>query len=287
MNLERELVVATRLALEAGAALRRHQSGALEVRHKAHGEVVTAADLESDAMIRSGLEQAFPEDAVFSEETADSPLRLSKARVWIVDPLDSTSNFAERGDEYCVSIGLAVDGQAALGVIYNPARDEVYAGHADAGVTLNGARARVSDASDLEHARLTVSRKEWKRGLDTLGATKPLIPVASMAYKLARVAAGVDDGALSVKPRKEWGTCAGVGLVLAAGGCATLVDGREIRFNRREPRQPAGMVASGPRLHRMLLDALSTLRVRDPAAGSETRRDGTLDQPTTPEDDDD
>lgn len=259
MTLKHELVAAARLALEAGTALRRHGAGLVEVRYKAHDEPVTPADLEADAIIRAGLERAFPEDAVFSEETADSPARLSKRRVWIVDPLDSTSNFTQHGDEYSVSIGLAVDGRAALGVVYNPARSEIFAGCEGADVTLNGAPARVSDVSDLQQARLTVSRKEWGRGLGALGGPLTITPLASMAYKLARVATGLDDGVFSAAPRKEWGTCAGVALVLAAGGCATLLDGREIRFNRPELRQPLGMVASGPRLHRRLLAALRDL----------------------------
>jgi 3'-phosphoadenosine 5'-phosphosulfate (PAPS) 3'-phosphatase len=78
-----------------------------------------------------------------------------------------------------------------------------------------------------------------------------------MAYKLWRVSAGFDDATLSAVPRKEWGTCAGVALVLAAGGRATLLDGTEIRYNRAELRQPLGMVAAGPALHRELLIALA------------------------------
>ncbi len=263
MRLERELEAATRLALEAGAALRRHRAGPLEVSYKAHGEPVTPADLEADAIIRAGLEAAFPEDVVFSEETADSPARLSSPRVWIVDPLDSTSNYTEHGDEYSVSIGLSLEGRPALGVVYNPARNELFAGYQGVGVTLNGSPVRVSDVSDLERARLTVSRKEWRRGLDKFATTLMITPVASMAYKLARVAAGLDDGVFSAVPRKEWGTCAGVALVLAAGGYASLLDGREISFNRPERRQPLGMVAAGPGLHRALLETLRRLPSTD------------------------
>ena len=256
MTLERELQIATGLAYRAGAALRRHQTGLMAIRYKAHGELVTAADVEANAIIRGGLRAAFPEDAVFSEETPDSPTRLTMRRVWIVDPLDSTSNFTARGDEYSVSIGLAVDGRAALGVVYNPAREEMFAGYEPAGMTLNGSPVRVSETSDLEHARVTVSRKEWRRGLDPRAATLSVIPMASMAHKLARVAAGLDDAVFSMTPRKEWGTCAGVALVRAAGGCVSLLDGGEIVFNRAERKQPLGMAAAGPLLHRLLLKRL-------------------------------
>jgi len=262
LRLERELDAATRLALDAGAALRRHQAGVLEVSYETHGEPVTLADLEADAIIRDGLKGAFPDDVVFSEETADSPVRLSRPLVWIVDPLDSTSNFMERGDEYSVSIGLSIEGRAVLGVVYNPARNELFAGYQGAGVTLNGSPVRVSDVSDLERARLTASRKEWRR-LGNLATTLPIMPVAGMAYELARVAAGLDDAVFSAEPRTQWSTCAGVALVLAAGGRASLLDGGEIRFNRPEPRHPLGMVASGRGLYRLLLETLGDLLLPD------------------------
>jgi myo-inositol-1(or 4)-monophosphatase len=241
------------LARAAGAALQRHRAGPLAVSQKARGEIVTAADLESDKIIRDGLARAFPADGLYSEETADTPRRLSLPRVWIVDPLDSTSNYAAGGDEYSVSIGLALNGQAVLGVVYLPARDELVAGCHGLGVTLNERPVRVSHAQHLATARLTVSRKEWQRGLADVCGGVSVTPRASLAAKLARVAAGLDDGVFTAVPRKEWGTCAGVALVHAAGGLATLLDGSRITFNRPELKQSMGMLAAGPELHPVLL----------------------------------
>jgi myo-inositol-1(or 4)-monophosphatase len=124
-------------------------------------------------------------------------------------------------------------------------------------VTLNDVPVRVSAAADLTTARIGVSRKEWRSGLTTLPGGVPLIPVASMAHKLARVAAGLDDAALSAKPRKEWGTCAGVALVRAAGGVASLFDGRELSFNQLALRPTLGLLAANPVLHACLLEALT------------------------------
>ena len=253
LGLRLELTVARDLARMAGAALLRHRAGPLVVGYKARGEIVTAADRESDRIIRDGLAVAFPGDAVYSEETPDSGRRLRISRVWIVDPLDSTSNYAAGGDEYCVSIGLAVNGYPVLGAVYSPARDEMIAGAQALGVTLNDRPVRVSRAQDLAAARLTVSRKEWQRGLADVCDGLSITPRASLAAKLARVAAGLDDGVFSTIPRKEWGTCAGVALVLAAGGKATLLDGSPIRFNRPELKQAMGMLAAGPELHGALL----------------------------------
>src|SRR5512140_3557910 len=219
-----ELVVASRLALEAGRRILRHREAPIDVGHKEHGEVVTAADREADRTIREGLGAAFPADAIYSEETADSAQRLSKSRVWIVDPLDGTSDFIARGNDFSVSIGLAVDGRAVLGAVYNPARDELFAGAVGIGVTRNGVAVGVTETGDVEHAHISVSKKEHAK-LAGLVPGLTLATITSMSYKLARVAAGIDDGAFSGKRRKEWGSCAGVALVLAAGGKATLLDG--------------------------------------------------------------
>src|SRR5690348_14001706 len=135
--LELELKTATELARDAGAMLRNCQ-GKVPVLRKDRGEVVTPADRESDARIRAGLLQAFPSDAVFSEETPDDGARVGRERVWIVDPLDGTSNYVAGGDEYVVSVGLSQGGVAVLGVVYNPVRDELFAGAVGGGVTRNG-----------------------------------------------------------------------------------------------------------------------------------------------------
>jgi fructose-1,6-bisphosphatase/inositol monophosphatase family enzyme len=257
-SLQQELTVASALAVEAGRRILRYLDGALEVGHKERGEVVTPADRESDRLIRHGLAAAFPADAIFSEETADSPDRLANPRVWIVDPLDGTSNFVARGDEFSVSVGLAVAGKPVMGAVYNPTRGELFAGGAGLGVTLNSIAVRVSNAGDIATARMSVSRKEVAE-LSGFLPCGEVVPISSMAYKLARVAAGMEDGVLSKKRRKEWGTCAGTALVLGAGGRVSLLDGAEIRFNRPERLQALGMVAAGPALHSLLLAALRPL----------------------------
>ena len=117
-----------RLVQEAGLTLLRHRANGLEIHHKARGELVTGADLASHRLIRDGLARAFPVDALDTEEAADTPDRLTARRVWIVDPLDSTSACAAGSDEYSVSIGLAVGAQPVLGAVYNPAGDELIAG---------------------------------------------------------------------------------------------------------------------------------------------------------------
>jgi myo-inositol-1(or 4)-monophosphatase len=222
--------------------------------HKGNNDAVKGPwHIQANTAIEARLRAMLAGDEVDSEESPDDGLQLSKQRVWIVDPIDSTSTFAGGGDEFTNSIGLAVNGTAALGVVYNPVRDEMYSGAIGAGAALNGRPVWVREATSPESACVLVSKKEWQRGLEALGLPFRAIPMSSMAYKLARVAAGINDGVFTLKRRKEWGTCAGVALVTAAGGAVTLIDGTPICFTGAEQKQPAGFVASGNRLHAELL----------------------------------
>lgn len=259
MSLDLELGLASALAVTAGRMVRNFKHADPPGR-KVNGEVVTAADVASDGLIRAGLLAAYPEDEVFSEEAPDPLTRLSKKRVWIVDPLDGTSNYVTGGRDYCVSIGLAVLGFPMLGVVYNPAHEQLFAGYAGRGVTLNGSPVRVKDTERLQAACVCVSRKEWERSLSRLQLPFRVNPLAGMAYKLARVAAGLDDAALCVDAHKQWGTCAGAALVAAAGGAVTLTDGSPVCFNDLEVRHRLGMIAAGPKLHPLLLTSVSKMR---------------------------
>ncbi len=259
VDLRRELETAERLARRAGEAVLRHRAGGIERRTKAGNELVTGADLEADAILRHGLAQTFPGDAILSEEAADAAQRLRSLRTWILDPIDGTEDFAAGGSQHAVSVGLSIDGRPALGVVYNPARDELFAGCVGGGVRRAGTPVRVSTCTDLSHARITVSGTEWAAGVYRRATRLPLRPLSSSAYKLARVAAGVDDATVWIWPRKEWDVCAGVALVIAAGGVVTLLDGAELRFNRPDVRLGGGLVAAGPALHPLLRAAILRL----------------------------
>jgi myo-inositol-1(or 4)-monophosphatase len=269
MDLRRELNVAEHLAREAGMLLRERQAAGVKVRFKANGEIVTPADLASNEIICNGLAGEFPSDALWSEETPIfSPARETQ-RVWIIDPLDSTSNYVQNGDEYSVSIGLAVGGHAVLGVVFNPRRNEIFSGYCGFGASWNGVPVRATFTASEHQPSVLVSMKEWKRGLHTLTTKLPMRTMASMAYKLARVAAGKDDATVSFKRRKAWGICAGAALVTAAGGRITSIDGLPLVFDTQATSISDGLVAAGEKLHSRFLDFARELRsgmkVRYPA----------------------
>ena len=123
MPFERELEVALEAAREAGAILLHYYEVGTEAWEKAEDNPLTVADLESDRAIAKRLGEAFPEDALLSEETVADPARTRNRRVWIVDPMDGTKEFTKQIPEFGVSIALVEDGEPVVGVILNPAAD--------------------------------------------------------------------------------------------------------------------------------------------------------------------
>jgi myo-inositol-1(or 4)-monophosphatase len=253
LELSAELKLAEDLARQAGSLLRSRQGGNLKICYKANGEIVTAADLAANEIICHGVAARFPQDSICSEENQAAGILVNSLRTWIVDPLDSTSNYVQGGNEYSVSIGLVICGEAVLGVVYNPARNEMVRGYRGYGASWNGVPVRTTFGGSPERPRILVSSKEWKRGLETAARNSAAQPMASMAYKLARVAAGREDAVLSLKQRKPWGTCAGTALVLAAGGQVTSLDGESPIFDCQQPHTFCGLVAASTRLHPSIL----------------------------------
>jgi myo-inositol-1(or 4)-monophosphatase len=243
----RELEIVAALARRAGdEALSARSEGRIQPGEKAGGEVVTAADLRADEIIGEGLTAHFPGDAIWSEETPGRP-ESAADRMWVVDPLDGTGDFVAGGDAFSVSIGLAVDGAPVLGVVYNPSRGELVSGVVGSGATLNGAPAQASARTEPNGARVSCSPREeatLAAGVKAACVELVLEPIASMAYKLARVAVALDDATLTLRGRKPWGLCAGVALARAAGASVGLLGGGEIAIDPRHDRQPDGILAA-------------------------------------------
>ena len=247
-DLQRELTVAVHAARAAGEIIRSYY-GKAESWEKSHDNPVTHADLDANTKIHSVIQEAFPDDGWLSEETADSTDRLQKARVWIVDPLDGTKEFIQKIPEFCVCVGLTVDGRAVLGACYNPASDELFAGVVGAGATYNGNPARVSAVTELAQTRVLASRSEDKRGeWDAFKGKVQVVLTGSVAFKLALIAAGKGDATFSLTPKNEWDICAGAALIEAAGGRVTYLDGQPLRFNQPKTKL-SGLIASNGVLH--------------------------------------
>ncbi len=256
-----ERTVAEEAARLAGAAIAKVWSRDFDVEQKDGGKgPLTEADLASNAILLDRIRSAFPTDGILSEESRDTPDRLGKSRVWILDPLDGTREFTLKIPEFCVSVGFVVDGDAAVGVLYNPATDELVSAEVGIGVELNGTAVRVSSQTTIRGARFLVSRSEHKKGwFEAYEEMADLVPMGSVAWKFALVAAGRADATFTPKPRNEWDLCGGVAAVLAGGGRATDGSGVPYRFNREDPLH-IGVCGTNGRLHDAVLRMMREVR---------------------------
>jgi myo-inositol-1(or 4)-monophosphatase len=244
-------------ALEAARViLNGFTPGAVATQYKSGDDPVTAADHAVDAVLRKNLLR--DGEGWLSEETVDDPTRLEKSRVWVVDPLDGTREFVAGIPEFCVSIAMVENGVPIAGGICNPATNETFIGSLESGVTYNGQPAKPSQRTSLHGASVLASRSETKRGeWDAFkGSELNVISMGSVAYKLARVAAGLADVTFTLTPKNEWDVAAGAALVIAAGGHVQTLENTPLRCNRRDPLL-SGLIACGPSLRDELVLLLS------------------------------
>jgi myo-inositol-1(or 4)-monophosphatase len=239
----------------AKAVFARFTPGEIEAEYKAGYDPVTEADRALDSVLRKNLLRTG--EGWLSEESADDLCRLNHERVWVVDPLDGTREFVQGIPEFCTSIAMVERGEPVAGGICNPATDEVFIGARNCGITYNGASAHASARAQLEGALVLASRSETKRGewLQFQNAAFKIQPMGSVAYKLARVSAGLADITFTLTPKHEWDVAAGAALVLSGGGFVQTLTSPLV-CNRKEPKLD-GMIACGPQLKNELLRFLS------------------------------
>src|SRR5499427_8118658 len=245
-------------AIEAARSVfARFTPGQIETEYKIGHDPVTEADRALDAVLRENLLREG--EGWLSEESADDMSRLSKKRVWVVDPLDGTHEFVQGIPEFCVSIGFVENGEPAAGGICNPATEEIFLGAIDAGVLYNGKPAKPSQRTTLKGSLILASRSEVKRGewQQFLRDEYQIRPMGSVAYKLGLVSAGLADVTFTLTPKNEWDVAAGAALVQSAGGFVATLDNTPLQCNRRNPLL-SGLLASGPFLREELLAAVQS-----------------------------
>jgi myo-inositol-1(or 4)-monophosphatase len=245
---------AVREAGELGLALSRR--GALQQWTKPDGSHVTEGDLAINKLLEERLRAKRPDDGWLSEETPDTRERLARERLWIIDPIDGTRAFIEGREDWCVAVALAIAGRPVLSAVYRPRREEFYSAQAGQGALLNGRPVTIPDSDDLAGARIAGNRKALAN-LEPLGITPDTSGRLPLQLRLAYVAAGRIDGAVSIGKRNDWDLAAGELLVLEAGGAVSGASGEGYIYNRPEPWQQ-GLVAAGAKRHAALIAQLRT-----------------------------
>jgi 3'(2'), 5'-bisphosphate nucleotidase len=264
----RELEIAKGLARQAGELAREFQSAGLSVERKAGNEPVTEADRQANALLVLGLSTAFPEDGLLSEEAPDDGSRLSRERVWMVDPIDGTKDFIRGESGFAVMIGLLVGDRPALGVVYQPVGDRLYwavSGHGAFTTVGGGApeRLHVSDISDPAQIRMVASKSHREAVIDKvraeLGITDEL-NVGSVGLKLGLIARGDRD--LYVNPSghsKLWDVCGPEAILVEAGGRLTDARGVPLAYRGQALGNLRGLIASNGRVHDEVVARLAPL----------------------------
>jgi myo-inositol-1(or 4)-monophosphatase len=224
---------------------------------KPDGSTVTEADLEIDAFLKLHLHGAQPDYGWLSEESVDSDARLACKRLWIVDPIDGTNSFVNGTDGWCIGVALIEDGVPILSALYRPVVDEFFWAVAGGGAYCNAQKLVPRDASGLSGAELLGTGRAAKllAPAGVLGTVAPHIP---LLLRLAYVASGRTDIALSFGNKNDWDLAAGDLLVREAGAVVTDLDGKAFVYNRPQPWQN-GMISAGKNRHATVLKYLETL----------------------------
>lgn len=248
--LAHELTVLLRAVEAAGGAILQLQTSDLQIANKSNNDIVTIADFRANDILKSTLNAAFPTYGWLSEETLDDAARLNCQRVWIVDPIDGTREYANHIPEYAVSVALVEQGIPIVAAVYNPATHELFYAVKDQGAWLNHTRI-YCDHLPTEQLCLLASRSEIKRGEWDFAAQHLVKPIGSIAYKLALIAAGKADATFSLGPKNEWDIAAGVLLVQEAGGLVSDQTKKRFLFNQPQVLVQ-GIVASSQKAHERL-----------------------------------
>ncbi|MDI6808123.1 MAG: inositol monophosphatase family protein [Candidatus Eisenbacteria bacterium] len=257
------LKVATSVAVQAGEILAKNFGKTQKVELKGEIDLVTDIDRRSQEFIVGKLGKAFPDHSIMAEEALFE--KKHSQYLWIIDPLDGTTNYAHGFPVFCVSIALQFEKTMVAGVIHNPLLGETFSAGTGMGTRLNGKRVVVSKTRLLTNSLLATGfpydlRKHANEYLrvfcDMAVRARAVRRAGSAALDLAYLACGRFDGFWEMK-LKPWDIAAGALMVKEAGGRTTDYDG--CRFDLRK----GSLAASNGRIHRELLAALElTKRMR-------------------------
>ena len=252
------LRAATIAALEAGGIIREMYENPHQIRLKGAIDLVTEADIASEKAILAILAQRFPGSIVLAEESSSDYENIPAGPVWIVDPLDGTTNFAHGFPYFCVSIAYSVDKVSQVGVIYCPILDELFCAWQGGGAWLNGRRINVSGRDSLIESLVATGfpydiqdnlAQVMSQLHRVLPAVRDVRRAGAAALDLAYVACGRLDGFWEIN-LKPWDTAAGQLLVEEAGGTVT-----DFKGGSWTPYVPEVLAANG-HIHSLLAELI-------------------------------
>ena len=227
---------------------------------KTPGSPVCEVDLDVDRMLRARLGALLPDAGWLSEETVDSPERLGRSQVWVVDPIDGTRDYIRGRDGWCVSIALVENGRPVFAVLDAPARRESWVAKAGRGAWRNGVALAVGDRVELAGTRVPADALP-KADRDFVLVDKP----NSIALRIAMVAADEADLVATLRWGNEWDIAAAVLVASEAGAGVSDALGQPLSFNKPDPRA-FGVLVAAPGIQQAAIARLDE-RARTLSAG--------------------
>lgn len=270
--LEKELETAVTIAREAGQILLEIYATDFGVSWKGQGksDPVTEADRRANAHIVERLRAAFPADTIVAEESDNRAAELDVKRIWYVDPLDGTKEFVAKNGEFSVMIGLAIDGHASLGVVFQPSEDKLYRGVVGEGASLEQRGERrelhVSERRKGAELRLVTSRSHRSKSTDELvsklGIQNESIS-GSVGLKVGLIAEQRADLYVHVSDKSSaWDTCGPEALLIAAGGRFRDLGGDPFVYGKSDLRTRHGIFACNAAAYDVALPVVRSIGER-------------------------
>jgi myo-inositol-1(or 4)-monophosphatase len=254
-----ELAFAIQTAAAAGAVLMDRYERLERIDHKSARDIVTEADHLSEELVIAAIRDRFPGDAILAEESgahaADDATRVANGRVWVIDPLDGTVNYANGLPVFCVSIGLVVDGRPVAGAVLDPTRGETFAASADGPALLNGRVIRASTKERLADGVISLSlsgRSVASRARAIRKEIRVSRSMGSASLALAYVGNGRFDAFIQESSLSLWDIAAAGLVAERAGATATDFAGGPWHDPTKASRS-IGMIAAPAAFHARLL----------------------------------
>jgi len=256
-----ELRLAIELAHEAGLIQMERYEHLEQIEAKGPRDVVTEVDHLCEGLVMRAVQERYPADSFYAEEigeVAASSLLAGSGRVWIVDPLDGTVNYANGIPFFCISIALVADGRPVVGVVHDPTRSETFAAAIDGPVLRNGEPIRVGDKELLEDLVVTLAvggRGTVRKRHEAIKAIRAHRSMGSAALTLSYVACGRFDIYAQGAGLSAWDVAAAGLIAERAGATVTSLDGSPW-FDLARPAKKWSCLAASPRHHAAMLEML-------------------------------
>jgi myo-inositol-1(or 4)-monophosphatase len=256
-DLSRELDVASEAARKAGQIQMERYERLESIVHKSEKDVVTEVDHLSEEAILEIIGQAFPGDAFLAEESGESGADAD--RVWVIDPLDGTVNYANGIPFFSVSVGLVIDGEPVVGVVLDPSRDELFTAIRGEGAFLDGRRVHCSTKERAVDTvvHLSLPRSGFARQNTEFRRTVRIVrAMGSATLGLTYLANGRFDGYVQYQGLSTWDIAA-AGVIAIEGGATLTSRLGNPWFDIGMPPRSIGVVGAPPQHHKTFLDLLN------------------------------